>query len=85
MPITKELLQQALSSSHAMCDTKEGCIHANAFAGAMEDAEAGIQDAVMSAMMMGDLTKVPFSIFFSGVHAGYRLHQLETTPAKEGN
>jgi Na+/H+-dicarboxylate symporter len=70
MPITKEMLTKAIKTAHQPC--KEGCIHAEAFADAMDI----VQKAIINAAMInpGDI----MTIYFFAFHAGYRLHQMET-------
>lgn len=75
-PITPELLTQAVETAHDTCTND--CIHADA----MQAIESEL-GAKIGALIVREITagRDPiFSIFFYGLHVGYRLSQLVSTP-----
>jgi hypothetical protein len=78
--ITKELLAKAIASSHQDCQGSEGCLHASAISELPEEVDEAISGSILSAISLGSPERAPESVFFHGLHVGYRLRQLEYAP-----
>ena len=80
MPITKEMVEDAVRTAHHECRGPEGCIHAPAVAASMTSVEHTIARAIRSmANEKGEIEDPALAFlgaFYAGLHVGYRLHQI---------
>ena len=76
MVIPKELLLEAIATSHTGCIN--GCIHADAVQALQDEVERTVVDAATAALMTGNSPSL--SVFLHGIHVGYHLRELETKP-----
>jgi hypothetical protein len=76
--ITKELVERALETSHDACATDAGCIHAEGVSQAEDAIHKSLLELLTSCFT--NPLAAPLHIFYAGLHVGYRLRDLETTP-----
>lgn len=82
-PITKDLLTQAIMTAHHECrGSEEGCIHAAAVSECTKLVDRTILRAIeaLSDEPEADEARIMLSVFFHGMHVGYRLNQLVSLP-----
>ena len=73
--ITPDLVLQALKTCQEPC--KDACLHADACEEMHNEIEHAILVSVRYALEQG--VSPAIMTFMTGLHVGYRLHQLETT------
>lgn len=82
MMVTKEQVLDALASSHVECTkSHDGCVHAASFEGSEQELNEHVIKASLVAMSGPNPA---LSMWFIGLHVGYRLRELETQSVPKG-
>jgi hypothetical protein len=82
MLVSKEQVLDALAHSHDACaKNPDGCVHAAALKGSEQELN---EHLIKCALLSVGSTNPALSMWFVGLHVGYRLHELETQSVPKG-